>query len=133
MKFPTLSDTRAIVPEGLEGLYRDWHFAPAVVSGETVYLSGIIGADATLEVSDDPETQFVQVFETMGRTLTAAGTDFSRVVELTSYHVGLQHFALFSAVRDRYLREPHCASTAVAVAGLLLPAALVEVKAVARL
>lgn len=134
MKFPALKDTTAIVPEGLEGLYNDWHFSPAVKSGDIIYVSGIIGADENLSVSSDPETQFVQVFETMARTLRSAGADFGNVVELTSYHVDIsEHFAVFAAVKDRYLKTPYCASTAIGVSALLLPAALVEVKAIARL
>jgi enamine deaminase RidA (YjgF/YER057c/UK114 family) len=104
-----------------------------VRAGDTLYLSGIIGAGENLAVSDDPETQFVQVFETMAHTLHSAGTDFSRVLEITSYHVDIHaHFAVFSAVKDRYLPEPWCAWTAIGITELLLPAALVEVKAIAR-
>jgi enamine deaminase RidA (YjgF/YER057c/UK114 family) len=132
--FPALEDTVAIVPDGLEGLYDGWHFAPAVRSGDMLYLSGIIGADAELKVSEDPETQFVQVFETMGHTLRAAGADFSHVIELTSYHLRLEDtFKTFSTIKDQYFSLPHCAWTAVGVSALLLPAALVEVKAIARL
>lgn len=132
-EFPAAEGAVAVVPEGLEELYRDWHFAPAVRDGNTLYLSGIIGAGENLAVSDDPETQFVQVFETMGHTLRSAGSDFDRVLEITSYHVNINaHFAVFSTVKDRYLPEPFCAWTAIGVSELLLPAALVEVKAIAR-
>lgn len=134
MKHPTLNDTVCVIPEGLEGLYKDWHFAPAVRSGDTLYVSGIIGADEALQVSADPEAQFVQVFETMGHTLRSAGADFANVVELSSYHTDLtDSFPIFSAVKDRYLKEPYCAWTAVGVSALLLPNAIVEVKAIARL
>ena len=134
MQFKSLKDTVAIVPQGGEPLYDNWHFAPAVRSGDTLYLSGIIGADAQLQVSADAEAQFTQVFETMGHTLAAAGADFSQVVELTSYHVDLNaHFAIFTAVKDRYFQPPYCAWSAIGVSELLLPGALVEVKAVAKL
>ena len=46
---------------------------------------------------------------------------------------GTLRLPCFSAVKDRYFPEPYCAWTAVGVAELLLPAALVEVKATARL
>jgi len=131
--FPSAAGVSSVVPDGLEALYDNWHFSPAVVAGDTLYLSGIIGADENLAVSGDPETQFVQVFETMAHTLHSAGTDFSRVLEITSYHVDIHaHFAMFSAVKDRYLPEPWCAWTAIGITELLLPAALVEVKAIAR-
>lgn len=133
MKFPKLVDTRAIVPQGAEGLYDNWHFAPAVRSGDTLYVSGIIGADENLQVSSDPRTQFAQVFDTMARTLESAGADFSCVLELTSFHVDLNdHFAVFAEVKDRYLEKPYCAWSAIGVSELLLPGALVEVKATAK-
>jgi enamine deaminase RidA (YjgF/YER057c/UK114 family) len=123
-----------IVPAGLEALYEDWHFAPAVRHGDILYVSGIIGANEVLEVSPEPEQQFVQVFETMAHTLQAAGADFGHVVELTSYHIALNaHFSVFAAVKDRYCKQPYCAWTAIGVSDLLLPGALVEVKAVAHL
>ena len=132
--FPQIEATQAVVPEGLEDLYSDWHFAPAVRSGDTLFLSGIIGAGEGLAVSADPEAQFTQVFETMGHTLRSAGADFSHVVDITSYHVDINaHFAVFSAVKDRYFAEPWCAWTAIGVTELLLPGALVEVTAVAKL
>jgi enamine deaminase RidA (YjgF/YER057c/UK114 family) len=134
MNFPDLSNTEAIVPEGTEGLYENWHFAPAVKSGDMLYISGIIGVDEELQVSADPEAQFVQVFETMGQTLKAAGLGFGHVVDLSSYHVDLNtHFATFTAVKDRYINKPYPAWTAIGISELLLPGALVEVKAIARI
>lgn len=133
MNHPTLTDTKAVIPEGLEGLYEGWHFSPALVSGDIVYLSGIIGAEADMSVNPDPEGQFVRVFETMGHTLTSAGADYGTVVDMVSYHVGLEHFPVFTEVKDRYFPEPYCAWTAIGVSSLLLPGALVEVKVVAKL
>lgn len=134
MQFPQVDNTAAIVPEGTQALYENWHFAPAVRSGDLLFLSGIIGADEQLQVSADPEAQFVQVFETMAHTLKSAGADFGHIIELTSYHVDLHaHFATFTAVKDRYLKEPYPAWTAIGVSELLLPNAVVEVKATARL
>jgi enamine deaminase RidA (YjgF/YER057c/UK114 family) len=133
MKFADLSDTEAVVPAGAEALYENWHFAPAVKSGDLLFISGIIGADDKLQVSPDPEAQFVQVFETMGHTLKSAGLDFGHVVDLSSYHVDLNaHFATFTAVKDRYFHEPYPAWTAIGVSELLLPGALVEVRAIAK-
>ena len=40
--------------------------------------------------------------------------------------------AAFMAVKDRYLREPYPAWTAIGVAELIVPGGLVELRAVAR-
>jgi len=134
MDHPHLSNTKAVIPEGLERLYDGWHFSPAMIAGDTAYLSGIIGAEPDLSVNPDPEGQFVRVFETMGHTLRAAGLDYGHVVDLVSYHVDLNaHFLVFTEVKDRYFPEPYCAWTAIGIESLLLPGALVEVKAVAKL
>ena len=61
--------------------------------------------------------QFRHAFQRAAAILTAAGLDFTDVVEMTTYHVHLQ--------------EP--AWTAVGVTELARPGALIEVKVTARL
>ena len=53
---------------------------------------------------------------------------------MTSFHVGLvAELETFTRVRDRYLTEPWPAQTAIGVAELGLPGALLEIKATAVL
>ncbi len=72
-------------------------------------------------------------FEKMGLVLRKADLDFSSVVEMTTYHVGLRdHLDLFKAVRSDYVREPFPAWTAIEVTGFVREGAIVEIRAIAR-
>ena len=121
-----------IVPKGYEVQYEEWGLAPAVRVGDTLYCSGQLGIGADGSVSEDAEAQLVQAFEHVAAVLAGAGASFADVVELNSFHVGLaEQLAIFGQVRDRYLSGPPPAQTAVGVAELGLPGAIVELKATA--
>lgn len=125
---------RIVIPKGMENQYEEWEIAPGRLVGDTLYCSGQIGfaADGTLPA--DPETQFVNAFESVGAILSEAGGSFADVVEMISFHVGLlDHMELFTRVRGRYLGEPFPAETAVGVAQLGIPGAVVEIRAMAVL
>ena len=63
----------------------------------------------------------------------AAETDFGAVVEMTSYHIDINsHFETFAAVHADYVRLPYPAWTAIGVAALRLPGALVEIRVIAH-
>ena len=122
-----------VIPKGMETLYEQWHFAPAVRDGDRIYASGQIGFDAQGKVLEDPEAQFVQAFENVKAVLETAGVGFEDVVEMTTFHVGLQkHVAAFGKVKDRYLKKPYPAWTAIGITELALPGALVEIRVIAR-
>lgn len=129
-----MSTKTAVVSASTQALYDQFHFAPAIRSGDTLYCSGTIGTEAGGRVSDDPETQFARAFENLKEVLDAAGASFDDVVEMTTFHVGLQkHLGTFMKVRDRYVREPWPAWTAIGISELAVPGALVEIKVTARL
>ena len=80
------------------------------------------------------EAQIANAFEAVKRVLDAAGASFEDVVEMSSLHVGLQdQLDVFARVRDRYVKAPYPAQTAVGVAELGVPGAIVELKVQARL
>lgn len=125
---------QTIVPPGWGRWYRDLHFAPAVVSGDLVFISGCTGVQTDGSLADDPETQIRQAFESIAAVLAEAGAGFADVVELTSYHVHLQdQAALFLRVKDEFIDEPYPAWTAIGVSELLTPGAIVEIRVIARL
>ena len=65
--------------------------------------------------------------------LAGAGADFGHVVEITSYHIDIAtHFETFEAVHGAYVLRPYPAWTAIEVAGLRRPGALVEIRVIAR-
>ena len=66
--------------------------------------------------------------------LTAGGASISEVVNLTTFHVGLQaNMRAFMKVKDQYVTAPYPAWTAIGISELASPGGLVEIKAVARL
>lgn len=130
-----MKKTDVVVPKGMEIAYEQFHFSPAVRSGGLLRCSGQLGTDERFAiVSSDPEAQFVQALENVKRVLAAAKLDFSDVVEMTTFHVGLrEHLATFLAVKDRYFAAPWPAWTAIGVSELAAPGALVEIRVTARL
>jgi enamine deaminase RidA (YjgF/YER057c/UK114 family) len=123
-----------IIPPSMQSFYDGYHFAPAVIDGEHVRCSGVIGinlADGT--VSDDAETQFGTAFDNLTEVLTAAGVSFADVIEITTFHVDLQaHLETFLAVKDRYVKEPYPAWTAIGITELAVAGGLVEIRVTAR-
>jgi enamine deaminase RidA (YjgF/YER057c/UK114 family) len=123
-----------VIPKGQEVLYNRFHFAPAVKDEDHLYCSGVIGMRPDGKVSADPETQFTEAFESIKGVLEAAGLSFRDVVDITSFHVGLQaSMRTFMKVKDRYVSEPYPAWTAIGITELALPGGLVEVKVIARM
>ncbi len=125
---------KVVIPDGMQVQYEDWQIAPGLLVGDTLYCSGQIGVGPDGTLPGDPEQQFIQAFEHVGRILEAAGGGFEDIVELSSFHVGLQeHMESFTKIRSRYIVKPYPAETAVGVAELGIPDALVEIKATAVL
>lgn len=123
-----------VVPAGMQMAYDQFHFAPAVRTGRWLRCSGQLGTDETFAAVAGPEAQFVQAFENVKSVLAAAKLDFSDVVEMTTFHVGLrEHLATFMTVKDRYLAAPYPAWTAIGVVELAVPGAWVEIRVTARL
>jgi len=125
---------KVVIPDGMQVQYEEWHIAPGLLVGNTLYCSGQIGIDPDGTVSSDPETQFRRAFEHVGKVLEAAGCGFEDIVEISSFHVGLlDHMETFTKVRAQFIKKPFPAETAVGVAQLGIPGALVEIKATAVL
>jgi enamine deaminase RidA (YjgF/YER057c/UK114 family) len=123
-----------VIPKGQEIYYDQYHFAPAIKDGNRLYCSGVIGVGADGKVSADPEAQFTQAFESLQSVLTTAGVTFDNVIEMTTFHVGLQkHLPTFMKVKDRYMNKPFPAWTAIGITELAFPGGLVEIKVIARL
>ena len=132
-------DTNAprIVPEGWENTYNNFHYAPAVRAGDTLYLSGIVAVLQGEENENNPENleaAFDRCFEALGKVLEASGADFSQVVEMTTFHTELIHqVGPFTASKDKYLKAPYPAWTAIDVDRLYPERGLVEIKLIAYL
>ncbi len=129
-----MKKTDIVVTPADQGLYDRFHFASAVRAGELLLCSGQLGIGDDNRPLADPEAQFARAFERVGHVLAQAGVGFGDVVEITTFHVGLQqHLGAFARVKDRFLEGPYPAWTAIGISELAFPGALVEIRATARL
>jgi enamine deaminase RidA (YjgF/YER057c/UK114 family) len=123
-----------IIPDSMKSFYDGFHFAPAVIDGDHVRCSGVIGmnlADHTCPA--DPAEQFDLAFRNLNEVLEAAGVTFGDITEMTTFHVGLQeHLETFLGVKDRYISEPYPAWTAIGISELAIPGGILEVRVTAR-
>ena len=98
-----------------------------------LFVSGqlALDPDGTLVGPGDLRAQTEQVFQNLARALEANGATFDDVVKIQTYLTTLDDLAGSREVRARHLPAEPPASTAVQVAALLLPDALIEVDVVA--
>jgi enamine deaminase RidA (YjgF/YER057c/UK114 family) len=125
---------KVIIPPGLEAVYEKFNYAPGILVGDTLYISGQVGRDADLNVVEDTEGQFVQAFENVRAVLEAAGSSFDDVVEMETWFLeSMSDLKLFMAVKDRYFVDNYPTWTGFAVRGFSMPGIVVEIKCTAVL
>ncbi len=125
---------KSIVTSPGKFTYEQYHFSNAMLADGFLFCSGVLGLDEQAKPPADLETEFTLAFEAVGEVLKAAGGDFSNIIEYTTYHVGLQeNMASFMAVRDRYLKAPWAAWTAIGITELAVPGAHVEIRVTAKI
>jgi len=123
---------RALIPDTLKAACAAADMSPGILSGDHVFLTGVTGVSANGVMPDGDVPQFHACFAKIAAVLACADLDLGHIVEMTSYHVGLRaHFDLFDAVRRQHLSAPFPAWTAVEVAQLRRPGAVVEIRVVA--
>lgn len=123
------SGRQVIVPEQWKNSYDSLHYAPAVRAGDWLILSGVVAGLAPDETDADQEAAFARAFDAIGVILNEAGADWDDVVEIITYHTDLpMQIADFGAAKDRYLKEPYPAWTAIDIDRLYPDRGLVEVK-----
>ncbi len=132
---PATTNAERIVPEGWQNTYNNFHYAPAVRAGDTIYLSGIVAGLTGEENETNPadlEAAFDRCFEQLKIVLAEAGADFSHVVEMTTFHTEMIHqIGPFTASKDKFLTAPYPAWTAIDVDRLYPERGLVEIKLIA--
>jgi enamine deaminase RidA (YjgF/YER057c/UK114 family) len=102
-------------------------------SGQWVAISGQVALDADGKFVGvgDPGAQAEQVFANLERCLAAAGATFGNVVKLTFFVTDIGYLPAIRIVRDTYIPGTKPATTAVQVAALFSPDALLEIEAYA--
>ena len=111
---------------------QEWGYADAVVTGDTVYLSGVVAGLRPGET--DLKLAYERAFQRLGKILQRAGAGWGDVVDITSFHTDLTtQMPAIVAVKNKYVRSPPPAWTAIQVARLIPNAGLTEIKIVAKL
>ena len=107
-------------------------YSQAVIHGGLVYCSGQIALDpVTMEiVGEDAETQAKQVMNNLGELLSAAGSDFSKVIKCSIFLDSMDDFGVVNEVYGAYFKENPPARETVAVQ-TLPKQVLVEISCIA--
>ncbi len=125
---------KVVIPDHFQPVYDKWHYALAVESGGFLFVSGCTGTRSDGTNSAEPKEQFVQAFMRVQEALAEAGLTFDDVVEMVTYHVGLQaHLAEFKEIKDQFVNAPYPTWTAVGVTELAVPGAQIEIKVTAKI
>lgn len=110
--------------------HEEFGYAEAVVHGDTVYLSGIVGGKLG---ADTEEEAYDRAFRHIAAALKRAGSSMADVLDMTTYHTDLPaQIDVFSAVKRRHMGAHFPAWTAIDVDRLLPDEGLVEIKVIAR-
>jgi enamine deaminase RidA (YjgF/YER057c/UK114 family) len=113
-------------------LQEQWGFADAVVTGDSIYLSGVIAGLRPGET--DLMVAYERAFQRIGKILERSGAGWDDVVEMTSFHTDLKsQMPAIVSVKNKYLHGSPPAWTAVQVVRLIPDAGLTEIKIVAKL
>jgi enamine deaminase RidA (YjgF/YER057c/UK114 family) len=127
-------DARVLMSENPdERKFQDeWGYADAVITGDTIYLSGVVAGVRPGET--DLKLAYDRAFQRMGKVLQRAGASWDDVVDITSFHTDLTtQMPAIVAVKNKYVRSPPPAWTAIQVARLIPNTGLTEIKIVAKL
>jgi enamine deaminase RidA (YjgF/YER057c/UK114 family) len=111
---------------------QDWGFSDAIVTGDTVYLSGVVAG--VREGETDLRLAYTRAFERIGEILKNAGANWDDVVEITSFHTDLTtQMPAVVAVKNIYVKPPFPAWTSIQVSRLIPSNGITEIRIVAKL
>ena len=115
-------------------IFEKFSYSAAARAGDFVYVAGQIGLNPDGSLPADSETQFRNAFDRLQIILKEAGVSLDDIVELVSYHVGLEdqgHLQSFIKVKNEFIKAPYPTWTILGIAALARPGLVVEIKAVA--
>jgi len=127
-------DATVIMPSdpGTLKTWESWGFSDAIVVDNTVYLSGVVAG--TKEGDADLQAAYTRAFDRIGAILAKAGASWDDVVDITSFHTDLKtQMPAIIAVKNRYVKSPFPAWTAIEVSRLIPDKGITEIKLVAKL
>ncbi|MEM8919226.1 MAG: Rid family hydrolase [Pseudomonadota bacterium] len=124
---------QTIMPEKPEDrtFFDQFGFSEATIHNGTVYLSGIIVGPPREGMTE--EEVYDRTFAYIAKILARAGSSWDDVIDMTTYHVDIdQSMPVLSAVKNRYVKAPFPAWTAIDIDRLFSPDGRVEIKITAR-
>ncbi len=96
----------------------NWGFSDAVITADTIYLSGIVVGQRAGET--DLKAGYERVYKQIARILKRAGASWDDVVDMTSFHTDVEgQIEAMAAVHKTYVKAPYPAWTAIGVAQIL--------------
>jgi enamine deaminase RidA (YjgF/YER057c/UK114 family) len=111
---------------------QEWGYADAVITGDTLYLSGVVAGLRDGET--DMEAAYSRAFERIGEILRRAGASWDDVVDITSFHTDVTaQMPAIVAVKNRYVKAPFPAWTAIQIVRLIPDKGITEIKVTAKL
>ena len=110
-------------------------FSPVARAGNMVFVSGQVSVDAegNLVGEDDAHAQSVQCLSNVDQALKAAGATRADVTKITAFLVNPEDYPAYAEARLDFFGNPGPASSTVFISGLVSPAYLVEIEAIAVL
>ncbi|KAF5029558.1 2-aminomuconate deaminase [anaerobic digester metagenome] len=108
-------------------------YSRAVVAGNTVYVSGTVGAAADGSVPEGAYAQSKRALEIIRDALAQAGADLTHVVRTRLFLTDMADFDAVAKAHGEAFGEIRPATTIVKVAGLVDAAFVVEIEAVAAI
>jgi enamine deaminase RidA (YjgF/YER057c/UK114 family) len=109
----------------------EWGYASAIRVGDTIYVSGVVAGVRKGET--DLTLGYARAFKEIGETLKSAGANWDDVVDITTFHTDLTtQMPAIVAVKNRYIKPPFPAWTAIQVARLIPTNGITEIKIVAK-
>jgi len=120
-------------PDG-KSIFEKFGYSAAVRAGDFIYIAGQIGLNPDGSMPNSDERQFSNAFDRLKLIIESAGASLDSIVELVSYHVGLQsegHLATFMKVKNDYISASYPTWTILGIESLARPGLVIEIKAVA--
>jgi enamine deaminase RidA (YjgF/YER057c/UK114 family) len=142
LKLPTPGGEVTLPDAAAKEAHDTWRYAAARRAGDQIYVSGVVVYREKNEGTDVAafKLQVRRGLERLRTNLEAAGSDWSHVVMINSFHVWQgpdfagtrdEQFQAFEDVIGEFMKAPYPAWTAVGTTGLLGSNGIVEVQLIA--
>ena len=104
--------------EGARKFQEDWGFSDAVVTGDTIHLSGIVVG--MREGETDMAAAYERVYARIDAILKRAGESWDDVVDMTSFHTDVERqIRHMVTAQKKWVKAPYPAWTAIGVSRIL--------------